>query len=111
MQKVVRKYDSVILGGRFDHDHVEKEDRAIERHAPRQTCKQKAVAEPCERPNKLITRSLNRSNIASILYNTSSWPRKSYENICANVPAKLSAKAPLLCAQVYDKRKRNSQKK
>ena len=67
MQKVVRKYDSMILGGRFDHDHVEKEHRTIERHAPRQTCKQKAVAEPCERRNKLITRSVNRGNSASTL--------------------------------------------
>ena len=48
--------DIMILGGRVDHDHVEEEDRTIERQALRQTCKQKAVAEPCERPNKQITR-------------------------------------------------------
>ena len=47
--------DTMILGGRFDQDHVEEEDRTIERQALRQTCKQKAVAEPCERTNKLIT--------------------------------------------------------
>ena len=39
--------DIMILEGRFDHDHVEEEDRTIERQALRQTCKQKAVAEPC----------------------------------------------------------------
>ena len=36
--------DTMILGGRFDHDHVEEEDRTIERQALRQTCKQKAVS-------------------------------------------------------------------
>ena len=59
--------DIMILGGRFDHDHVEEEDRILERQALRQTCKQKAVAEPCERPNKHITRSVNRGNSASTL--------------------------------------------
>ena len=59
--------DTMILGGRFDHDHVKEEDRTIERQALRQTWKQKAVAEPCERPNKLITRSVNRGNSASTL--------------------------------------------
>ena len=49
--------DTMILGGRFDHDHVEEEDRTIARCALRQTCKQMAVAEPCERPKKLIIRS------------------------------------------------------
>ena len=39
--------------------------------------------------------------------NTSSWPRKSCENIRASVTPKLSANAPLLCAQVYHRRKRN----
>ena len=39
--------------------------------------------------------------------NTSSWPRKSCEYIGASVTPKLSANAPLLCAQVYDRRKRN----
>ena len=53
----------MILGGWFDHD----EDRTIEMQALRQPCKQKAVAEPCERPNKLITRSVNRGNGASTL--------------------------------------------
>ena len=67
--------DTMILGGRFDHDHIENDDRTIERQSLRQTCKQKAVAEPCE-------------------------------NIRANVTPKLSANAPLLGAQVYDKRKR-----
>ena len=38
--------------------------------------------------------------------NTSSWPRKSCEYIGASVTPKLSANAPLLCAQVYDRRKR-----
>ena len=52
--------DTMILGGRF-------EDRTIERKALRQTYEQKAVAEPCERPNKLITRSVNRGNSASTL--------------------------------------------
>ena len=37
--------DTMILGGRFDHGHVEEEDRTVERQALRQTCKQKAVAE------------------------------------------------------------------
>ena len=55
--------DTMILGGRFDRDHVEEEDRTIERQALRQTCKQKAVAEPCERPYK----SVNRGNSASTL--------------------------------------------
>ena len=50
--------DTMILGGRCDHDHVEEENRTIERQALRQICKQKAVAEHCERPNKLITRSV-----------------------------------------------------
>ena len=59
--------DTMILGGRFDHDPVEEEDRTIERQTLRQTCKQKAVAEPCERLNKLITRSVNRGNSASTL--------------------------------------------
>ena len=86
----------MILGGRFDHDHVEDEDRTIEMKTLRQTCKQKAIAEPCERPNKLITRSVNRGNGASTLQNSSSWPRKSGENIRANVTPKLSANAPLL---------------
>ena len=61
--------DTIILD-RFlipNHDPVEGEDRTIERQALRQTCKQKAVAEPCERPNKLITRSVNRGNSASTL--------------------------------------------
>ena len=58
---------TMILGGRFDHYHAEEEDRTIERQALRQTYKQKAVAEPCERPNKLITRSVNRGNSASTL--------------------------------------------
>ena len=40
--------DTMILGGRFDHEHVEEEDRTIERQTLRQTCKQKAVAEPCD---------------------------------------------------------------
>ena len=40
--------DTKILGGRFDHEHVEEEDRTIERQALRQKCKQKAVAEPCD---------------------------------------------------------------
>ena len=44
----------MILGGRFDHDHVEEEDRTIEMQALRQPCKQKPVAEPWERPNRLI---------------------------------------------------------
>ena len=57
----------MILGGRFDHDHVEDKDRTMEMQALRQPCKQKAVAEPCERPNKLITRSVNRGNVASTL--------------------------------------------
>ena len=39
--------------------------------------------------------------------NTSSWPRKSCEYIGASVTPKLSTNAPLLCAQVYDRRKRN----
>ena len=39
--------------------------------------------------------------------NTSSWPRKSCEYIGASVTPKLSANAPLLCAQVYDRRKQN----
>ena len=39
--------------------------------------------------------------------NTSNWPRKSCENIGASVTPKLGANAPLLCAQVYDRRKRN----
>ena len=39
--------------------------------------------------------------------NTSSWPRKSCEYIGASETPKLSANAPLLCAQVYDRRKRN----
>ena len=39
--------------------------------------------------------------------NTISWPRKSCEYIGASVTPKLSANAPLLCAQVYDRRKRN----
>ena len=39
--------------------------------------------------------------------NTSSWPRKSCEYIGASVTPKLSSNAPLLCAQVYDRRKRN----
>ena len=43
--------DIMILGELFDHDHVEEKDRTVERQALRQTCKQKAVAEPCERPN------------------------------------------------------------
>ena len=85
----------MILRERFDHDHAGEEDRTLERQALRQTYKQKAVAEPCERPNKLITRSLNRGNSDSTLLNTSSWPRKSCENICANVTPKLSANAPL----------------
>ena len=59
--------NTMLLGERFDHDPVEEEDRTIERQALRQTCKQKAVAEPCERPNKLITRSVNRGNSASTL--------------------------------------------
>ena len=58
--------DIMILGGRFDQDHVE-EDRTIERQALRQTCKQKAGTEPCERTNKQITRSVNRGNSASTL--------------------------------------------
>ena len=58
---------TMILGGRFGHDHAEEEDKTIERQALRQTYKQKAVAEPCERPNKLITRSVNRGNSASTL--------------------------------------------
>ena len=41
--------DTMILGGRFDHDHIERADRTIERQALTQTCKQKTVAEPCER--------------------------------------------------------------
>ena len=57
----------MILGGRFDHGHVEEEDRTIKRQALRQTCKQKAVTEPCERPNKLIARSVDRGNSASTL--------------------------------------------
>ena len=52
---------------RFDQDHVAEEDRTIERQALRQTCKQEAEAESFERPNKLITRSGNRSNSASTL--------------------------------------------
>ena len=40
--------DTLIPGGLFNHDHVEEEDRIIKRQALRQTCKQKAVAEPCE---------------------------------------------------------------
>ena len=59
--------NTMLLGERFDHDPVEEEDRTIERQALRQTCKQKAVAEPCERPNKLITRSVNRGNSVSTL--------------------------------------------
>ena len=47
--------DTMILGGRFDHGHVKEEDITIERQVLRQTCKQNAVAEPCERLNKLIT--------------------------------------------------------
>ena len=57
--------DIMIIGGRFDQDLVEEEDRTIERQALRQTCKQKAVTEPCERINKQITRSVNRGNSAS----------------------------------------------
>ena len=38
--------------------------------------------------------------------NTSSWSRKSCGYIGASVTPKLSASAPLLCAQVYDRRKR-----
>ena len=52
--------DTMILGGQFDHDHVEEEDRTIERQVLRQTCKQKAVAEPCERPNKLSFKTPGR---------------------------------------------------
>ena len=59
--------DTVILGGRFDHDYAKKEDRTIEMQALRRTYKHKAVAEPCERPNKLITRSVNRGNSACTL--------------------------------------------
>ena len=59
--------DTMILGGRFDHEHVKEEDITIERQALRQTGKQKAVAEPCERPNKLIANSVNRGNSASTL--------------------------------------------
>ena len=59
--------DTMILGGRFDHEHVKEEDRTIERQALRQTCKQKAVTEPCESPSKLIDRSMNRGNSASTL--------------------------------------------
>ena len=59
--------DTIIRGGRLDQDHVEEEDKNIERQALRQTCKQMAEAESCERPNKLITRSGNRGNSASTL--------------------------------------------
>ena len=38
--------DTMILGERFDHDHVEEEASTIERQSLRQTCNQKAVAEP-----------------------------------------------------------------
>ena len=75
----------MILGGRFDHEHVEEEDRTIERQALRQTCKQKAVAEPCD--NHQVG---EQGNSASTLLNTSNWPRKSCENIGANVTPKLS---------------------
>ena len=59
--------DTMILGGLLDHDHVEEEDGTIERQALGQTCKEKEEAEPCERPNKLFTRSVNRGNSASTL--------------------------------------------
>ena len=41
----------MILAERFEHGHVEEEDKTIERHALRQTCKQKAVKESCKSPN------------------------------------------------------------
>ena len=75
----------------LDHEHVEEEDRTIERQALRQTCRQKAVAEPCD--NHQVG---EQGNSASTLKNTSSWPRKSCENIGANVTPKLSANAPHL---------------
>ena len=59
--------DTLILGGRFDHDHVEEDDRTIERQALRQTCKQKAVAEPSERPNKLIIAEVQKNSSSEML--------------------------------------------
>ena len=47
--------DIMILGGRFDQEHVKEKDRTIERQALRQTCKQKAVAEPCGKKNNKQT--------------------------------------------------------
>ena len=35
--------DTMIFGGMFDQDHVEEEDRTIERQTLRKTCKQKAI--------------------------------------------------------------------
>ena len=68
MEKREKKLeDTMIFGGRFDYGHEEEEDIIIERQTPRRTCKEKAVAEPCERPNTLISRSVNRGNSASTL--------------------------------------------
>lgn len=77
---------TVILRGCLDHGHEEEEGRTIDRWALKQLSKQ-ITAKPCERPNKLNTRS---------------WPWKSFENMRATVTSKLCTDTKIfMCPNVW----------
>ena len=57
----------MILGGRFEHNHAEEDDRTLERQVLRQTCKKKATEEPCEKPYKLIISEVEKNQNSELL--------------------------------------------
>ena len=59
--------ETVILGGQFEHNHAEEDDRTLERQVLRQTCKKKATEEPCEKPYKLIISEVEKNQNSELL--------------------------------------------
>jgi hypothetical protein len=57
----------MVLGGRFEHNHSEPDERDIERQQIRQHCKRKAIEEPSERPSKLIIQEIEKNNSEEML--------------------------------------------
>ena len=57
----------MILGGRFEHNHVEPDTRKLERQKVRQNCKRKAAEEPSERPSKLIVSEIEKNEVNELL--------------------------------------------
>ena len=59
--------DLMVLGGRFEHNHSEPDERSIQRHKVRQECKRKDSDEPGERPNKIIMTEIAKQDKTDLL--------------------------------------------